>query len=153
MKKFIISICVVCMILSQSVVAFAATEWAGGEREPNNSMVDAEEIEISNEYYEWYFIYGIVNQNDKEDWFVLTSDWSGRSDIELYIADANVDINCNLCLYDQNGNCLATVSVVDRFAEIDYIYISKGRQYYIKVEHESGTEWAEPYELFISVNK
>lgn len=151
MKKFIISICVICMIFSQGVVAFAVTQYVDTEQESNNCMEDANDILI-NETHEDIWIFGIVNENDKEDWFKFTCDWNGQSNIYLRVRDEN--INCNLYLYDSKGRCIASSKEdAGRDEEIDYIYIHEGKDYYVKVEYESGTVWTQPYELEMSVWK
>ncbi len=151
MKRVLAGLCVICMMFSQGVVAFAASTQVLIESEPNNCMEDIDFYDWQiNEEHDWLAIYGIVNPNDKEDWFSFTSYWNGQSDLELYIPYEN--INCNLYLYDQNGRCLASSkNEAGLEDEIDYVYIRKGKKYYIKVEHESGTEWVKPYELLVGV--
>ncbi len=150
MKKFIIGLCVICMIFSQGVIAFAEV-LVESENEPNDCMADADPFLVDNNYDD-IWIYGIVSQSDKEDWYSLECDWSGQSLINLYTHDRDMDYD--LYLYDNRGRCLASSNNgIGESEEIDYVYIQSGKIYYIKVEYVSGTEYKQPYDLRLSVRK
>lgn len=146
MKKILIVLCVVCMVFSTEVVAFAF----GGDIEPNNNIDEAVDLK----YYELEEeVYGIVNANDDEDWFKFTSDTSGPCLFVLrYRQPYSGSFDADLYLYDKNGNeIMKGRPDGDDGAYVEDYYIRANQIYYLKVKYNSG-HLDSPYVLLFRIN-
>lgn len=147
MKKFLTCLCVICMVFSTGTIAFATVH--DSEDEPNDSMSSANYYMLKG--YEAYKVYGIVSQNDDEDWFEIKSDVSGKSDIKLNIYDSRM--NYDLYLYNSNGNLMtSSTKGTGEDESIRYIYIDANESYYVKVKYVSGGFSNQPYKLHLEVD-
>ncbi|SKC62643.1 hypothetical protein [Maledivibacter halophilus] len=135
MKKFLVFLCVICMVLSTGTVAFATERYF--EQEPNNSRstADGPYTVKENEYH--ISIDGIVSESDKVDWFKVRSEKRGGSAIVLRLRDEDVDYD--IYLYDDRGRMLGSSELGKGEDERIYdIYIRPNETYYILVEHRYG---------------
>lgn len=146
MKKFLVCLCVICMVFSQGVVALAY----GGDNEPNDNMSEANPVEIEHKVTK---VYGVVGSDDDEDWFKINSSVSGPckfwlfydeifdADIYLYNSYGNLIMKGEELFWDDGGKFGSSIK--------DY-YIRSGKTYYLKVEYNSGV-LKSPYELRLNI--
>lgn len=153
MKKFILSLCIIGMIFCQGAVAFASGDSVYVESEssryPNNTMNDAENIKMESDNI--LFVYGVVSQDDKEDWYRLnTSVHTGEGTFRFYAPD---NMDCEIEIYDGNGKYISSgVARPDTPATIENLYIRANSIYYIKIRHLAGSALS-PYKLLIAIDK
>lgn len=149
MKKFLVFLCVICMVISMGTVAFAG-KYYDSEYEPNDSMDSADWWALDD--YETYHIYGIASNTDREDWFRINTNGTGKSDFKLYPNDRR--INYDLYLYDSNGDLItSSTNGTGETEKIDYVYIEADEDYYLKVEYVSGGVADEPYRLRLEIER
>lgn len=145
MKKFVLVLCVLAMVLSQGVCAFAATNI---ESESNDSISTADYVDLRNTDTE--FIYGTIGPNDTSDFFEIHPRQLGNGVFKLEIYDDSKDYD--LFLYHQSGK-LATSSQFNAGSDerIDY-GIQSNTIYYLEVRYISGGYANEPYRLRLDLN-
>lgn len=150
MKKFLVFLCVICIVASMGTTAFATHNY-DDEGEPNDSMSSAAGFYKLKDYFDTWHIYGIASQNDKEDWFEIRPEIQGKSDFDLYPNDRR--INYDLYLYDSNGDIItSSTKGTGETERIDYVYIEANQVYYLKVKYVSGGVADEPYRLRIDID-
>ncbi|QUI23007.1 hypothetical protein HZI73_12205 [Vallitalea pronyensis] len=141
MKKFLVMLCVVCMVFSMGTVAFAGLE-------PNDTMDNATYIGKDNNLRMW----GIVSSVDLEDWWYFYVNDSSPSSLTLaWIPEGQETFSADLYLYDEGGSLLVKAPFWSYNSRLirDY-YLRAGRKYYLRVEYTSGSLTHSPYGLIIS---
>ncbi|GMQ64204.1 hypothetical protein [Vallitalea maricola] len=153
MKKFI-ALCVTSFILFFNVSPSFAAGWGGmydntwlENDEPNNTMDKAEGIYALKERgkTDELVIYGTVDQEDREDWFKVRSDFPSAQGW-VYLRELD-NIKHKVYIYDKNGQFISQSHDWSRGQEISNIYIRQDEVYYIRVVYQSGGNSVSPYEL------
>lgn len=160
MKKFLVVLCVVCMVFSTEAVVFAADNIFVEEYEPNDTMEDATgELYHDNGVRDRYFdltrkvykVYGVVSSADKVDWYKIKPQETGESRFKLYVPEGS---HYKLRLYDEDGDLMATskgYKLTEGMREdIKYIYMKSNKFYYLKVEYLSGIPIT-PYMMWLYI--
>ncbi len=153
MKKFIIGLCVVCMIFSLGIVAFA---WNYCEEEPNDTHYDAKHgVGYLFGDDKWLGFYGLVSSEDNVDWIKVTT----RSRNHEY-GDCNITLkmrgnyDIDLYMYDENEKLItSSTNVANEDEEIVGYFMQPNKEYYFKIVYLSGDMPKEPnYELKVRLN-
>lgn len=138
MKKFIVMLCVVCMVFSVGTVAYAGNE-------PNDNKDDATYLGYGNNIRQ----YGLVSSVDTEDWWFFYANDSSPYQIHLQWGTKN-EFDADLYLYNEEGELLVKAPPSgNRWHTIKDYYLRKSKKYYIRVKYNSGCLTHNPYLLHL----
>ncbi|WDV46195.1 hypothetical protein PV797_00520 [Clostridiaceae bacterium M8S5] len=147
MKKFIIVLCVVCMMFS--TMAFAHVQYWPEMKSGNaNDTMDTAEgpYTLDKDSRSVIYIFGVASEADKTDFYKVKSSVSGRGD--FWIAITEKGMNYDLFVYDKRGKLLgSSTKGGDEDERINHIYIDKDEIYYMQIKYISGPAPTRPYYL------
>ncbi|MBU5677895.1 hypothetical protein KQI88_15870 [Alkaliphilus sp. MSJ-5] len=150
MKKRLMITTFIVLICGLTFASAASIKWSeSGEWVDANSINDTMPAFLFDATGHGFDIFGVCSSVDKEDWYQIRTEVNGIFNIELDLADTNLDADVYLVRPDGTVMYPGYPSGTSKL--LTNIYIPTNQNWMIKVVYKSGIP-KKPYELWVGLS-